>query len=245
MNYLLRHRDDDSTSKHVFSDITSAFIIFIILFIFIQQFKVLEVFKQAKISILQRHVRAQIESSFRDRGYSDRIPRIEVNSANPLVQKIIMTSSVLKFPSGSIDLQTRDDENILHIVGEILKENNTLFEALKIEGHADTMALSSAAQLKFPTNWELSTGRATTVVRFLQEKTGIPPAQMSAVGFSIYHPIHRDSLNLNRRIEFVIQYSYAAEFMHSPRAKEIYEEYARKNQPNSAKEATLFQSKKF
>jgi len=95
-------------------------------------------------------------------------------------------------------------------------------EEIKIEGHADTTQVLESIQTKFPTNWELSTGRATTVVRYLTDNVGFPPFKISAVGFSSYHPIDKDSLDKNRRIELVIRYSYSKDIMYSTRAQEIY-----------------------
>jgi chemotaxis protein MotB len=57
---------------------------------------------------------------------------------------------------------------------------------------------------RFPTNWELSAGRAVAVVRHLQEASKIDPARLSAAGFAQYRPISRRDRNANRRIEIVL-----------------------------------------
>jgi chemotaxis protein MotB len=61
---------------------------------------------------------------------------------------------------------------------------------------------------QFPTNWELSTARATNVVRFLQEKTGIEAARLQAVGLSEFHPVASNNAekgrSQNRRIEIAL-----------------------------------------
>src|SRR5208282_3813798 len=79
---------------------------------------------------------------------------------------------------------------------------------ISIEGHTDNMPISDALKDKYPTNWELSTARATTVARFLQEKGGIDPTLLSAVGYGEYHPIaSNDTVEgraKNRRIEIVL-----------------------------------------
>jgi chemotaxis protein MotB len=73
---------------------------------------------------------------------------------------------------------------------------------LRVDGHTDKQPISSA---RFPTNWELSTARATEVVRFLVSQ-GIPPERLLAAGFAEFHPIAegttREELRRNRRIEF-------------------------------------------
>ena len=57
---------------------------------------------------------------------------------------------------------------------------------------------------RFPTNWELSAGRAVAVVRHLQEASKIDPVRLSAAGFAQYRPISRRDRNANRRIEIVL-----------------------------------------
>ncbi len=76
---------------------------------------------------------------------------------------------------------------------------------VRIEGHTDTMPISNA---KFPSNWELSTARATVIVSYLITKFGLPPDLLSAAGYSEYRPI-ADNETLegrarNRRVDIVI-----------------------------------------
>ncbi len=63
----------------------------------------------------------------------------------------------------------------------------------------------------FPSNWELSTARASSVVRFLIAK-GVDPQRLSAVGYAEQHPIATNSTAagraLNRRVEIVLQRLY-------------------------------------
>jgi chemotaxis protein MotB len=76
---------------------------------------------------------------------------------------------------------------------------------IRVEGHTDNVAISERLQATFPTNWELSTTRASNVVRFLQDTVGIDPARLQAVGLSEYHPIATNASvrgrSQNRRIE--------------------------------------------
>lgn len=106
------------------------------------------------------------------------------------------------FPSGEADI-TPAGIRILHRVGDVLK--TTEGKIIRVEGHTDNVAISERLQATFPTNWELSTTRASNVVRFLQDSVGIDPARLQAVGLSEFHPIATNATvrgrSQNRRIE--------------------------------------------
>lgn len=73
---------------------------------------------------------------------------------------------------------------------------------LRVDGHTDRQPINTAA---FPSNWELSTARAVSVVKFLVEQ-GIPPDRLAATGFGEYQPLDSGGDEIayrrNRRIEF-------------------------------------------
>lgn len=75
---------------------------------------------------------------------------------------------------------------------------------IRIEGHTDNLPIATA---KFPSNWELSVARATTVVRFLIEQ-GVKPDLLSAVGYGEYQPIADNNTPegraQNRRVDVVL-----------------------------------------
>jgi len=72
---------------------------------------------------------------------------------------------------------------------------------LRIDGHTDRVPVTSG---RFSSNWELSTARAVSVVRFLSSQ-GIPETHMAAAGFSKFHPLDPadtpEAYRKNRRIE--------------------------------------------
>lgn len=115
-----------------------------------------------------------------------------------LVDKIL-------FDSGRTDIKPRGLE-ILQRVGDILKGVGG--KEIRIEGHTDNVPIGAALAQRFPTNWELSTARATTVARFLQEKVGISPGKLSAAGYSQFRPVagndDEEGRRLNRRIEIIL-----------------------------------------
>lgn len=111
----------------------------------------------------------------------------------------------LLFESGSADLGEEGKQHLIQIA-VILQQLSKRFPddlnwILRIDGHTDRVPIHT--QL-FPSNWELSTARAVSVVRFLANN-GIPEDRMAATGFSKFHPIDPaetlEAYRKNRRIE--------------------------------------------
>jgi chemotaxis protein MotB len=88
-------------------------------------------------------------------------------------------------------------------VGQILKGMED--KAIVIEGHTDSVPLRGELARVFPTNWELSAARATSIVRYLQDTVGVDPRRLSAVGFGPNRPLDTndspEGRARNRRIE--------------------------------------------
>jgi chemotaxis protein MotB len=106
------------------------------------------------------------------------------------------------FPSGSAQVKEEGKE-VLARVGEALAgiEDKTIV----IEGHTDNVPIIGGLAQKFPSNWELSTARAVSVVRYLSEEATLEPTRLSAVGYGEYHPVSENDTDegraKNRRIE--------------------------------------------
>jgi chemotaxis protein MotB len=117
---------------------------------------------------------------------------------------VSMVDKIL-FPSGEAGI-TPSGLRILHRVGDVLK--TTEGKVIRVEGHTDNVAISDKLKSTFPTNWELSTTRATNVVRFLQDSVGIDATRLQAVGLSQYHPLATNATvqgrSQNRRIEIAL-----------------------------------------
>ena len=117
---------------------------------------------------------------------------------------INMVDRVL-FDSGRADIKPAGLK-VLKQVGDVL--NKITDKQIRIEGHTDNVPISTKLQDKFKTNWELSTTRATTVVRFLIDQGGVQPQSLSAVGYADTHPIESNDSeqgrSSNRRIEIVL-----------------------------------------
>lgn len=109
-------------------------------------------------------------------------------------------NSELLFLSGEADLSVK----ALPVLKEIAQVINTLPNAIHVEGHTDNVPISN---LKFPSNWELSSARATSVVQeFI--KAGINPSRLAAIGYGEFHPIDDNSAESgrfnNRRVTLVL-----------------------------------------
>ena len=74
---------------------------------------------------------------------------------------------------------------------------------IRVDGHTDNQAFFSPG--KYSDNWELSQGRALSVVRYMSDELGIPPRRLSANGFGEFQPLDPadtpEARAKNRRIE--------------------------------------------
>lgn len=94
----------------------------------------------------------------------------------------------------------------------VLDKLATVFAAgddhLRVEGHTDFVPIGASLKDKYPTNWELSTARASSVVRYFETVRKIDPLRLEAVGFSKYRPVapgeSAEALQRNRRVEIVL-----------------------------------------
>ncbi len=95
---------------------------------------------------------------------------------------------------------------VLKQVSDVVK--NVRDKQIRIEGHTDNVPIGAGLKGRYMTNWELSTARATSVVRFLIEKGGVDAANLSAVGYADTRPVAgndtEDGRTSNRRIEIVM-----------------------------------------
>ncbi|HET6678416.1 MAG TPA: OmpA family protein [Nitrospira sp.] len=117
---------------------------------------------------------------------------------------INMVDRVL-FDSGRADIKPAGVK-VLKQVSDVLSKVGD--KQIRIEGHTDNVPISTKLQDKFKTNWELSTARATIVVRYLIDQGGVQREVLSAVGYADTHPIasndSEQGRSSNRRIEIVL-----------------------------------------
>lgn len=106
------------------------------------------------------------------------------------------------FSSGSAGLNPAA-VSIFNEIIQILKDYPEY--NINIKGHTDDIPISTTV---FPSNWELSAVRATTVLKYLVSK-GISPKRLTATGYGNVMPlapnISEENRALNRRVEFVLE----------------------------------------
>jgi chemotaxis protein MotB len=155
--------------------------------------------KDNKISELEK-TREEIETSLKEQIALKNIKIEEIEGK----LKVTFVDKIL-FDSGSVRIKPKGREVILTLA-DSFKDNKE--QSIVVEGHTDDVQIGLALQDRFPTNWELSTARATSVVRFLQEKGNIEPERLTASGFSFYKPVDTNETDegrkQNRRIEIIL-----------------------------------------
>jgi len=132
----------------------------------------------------------------------------EILGNNPSVRiegdRFVLQSELL-FDSGSAMLGEEGKESLAKVAATFLQLSSKIPRdinwVLRVDGHTDRVPIHNE---RFASNWELSTARAVSVVRFLAEQ-GIPESRMLAAGFSKFHPIDPadtpEAYRKNRRIE--------------------------------------------
>jgi outer membrane protein OmpA-like peptidoglycan-associated protein len=105
------------------------------------------------------------------------------------------------FDSGSAQMKSTS-EAAFDRIANMLRQRDY---RLRIEGHTDNAPIHNA---QFASNWELSTARATEIVRLLIVRDGFSPDRLSAGGFAEYHPVSSnrtaEGRSANRRVDIIV-----------------------------------------
>ncbi|MGZ4545057.1 MAG: flagellar motor protein MotB [Blastococcus sp.] len=148
--------------------------------------------------------RAKIDSALTAAGYKG-AARYQIDERGLVVH--IVADAVL-FDAEKADLRP-EGRRILTAVAPTL---TNLPNMLRVEGHANSLPVDPNGP--WPSNWELSAYRATTVLRFLSSD-GVPQQRMYAAGYGSTQPLVPDSnpaaLTVNRRVDIVVLSNASAE----------------------------------
>lgn len=112
----------------------------------------------------------------------------------------ISLSDIMVFERGSATIK-EDAKPLLALIADIIKNTGNY---IVVEGHTDNLPIKSA---QFPTNWELSTARATSVLMYFINQYGIPPERLSAAGYGEYKAVATNATPegraKNRRVDIL------------------------------------------
>ncbi|HHX89694.1 MAG TPA: peptidoglycan -binding protein [Paracoccus sp.] len=122
--------------------------------------------------------------------------------------RFVFSSEVL-FEPGSADLAAEGRAqiaNVVSILSEVARDIPPEIDwILRVDGHTDNTPIPAGAAGPFANNWELSQGRALSVVLYMIETLGFPPERLAATGFGEYRPVSSgatpEGRAQNRRIE--------------------------------------------
>ena len=114
---------------------------------------------------------------------------------------IIRVNNKMLFDEGSADIKKDARKTLNEIIKVLTKIDNPVI----IEGHTDSTPIKNA---KYPSNWELSTARATNIISYLMKTGEISPKRLCAVGYGEYMPVSNNTSNngrmLNRRVDIIV-----------------------------------------
>jgi len=114
---------------------------------------------------------------------------------------VLSFQDVALFPLGSAEL-TPGARDMIGKIGKILIK---VPQYLRVEGHTDDLPINTR---EFPSNWELSVARATSVVQELIHRLNFSPRRLSATGYGEFRPRvpndSPDNRQQNRRVDIVV-----------------------------------------
>jgi chemotaxis protein MotB len=164
--------------------------------------------QQLEVELQAREARlAEVQSTYDELvgKLEQEIERGEVRISELKGKLTVNVVDKILFDSGKADLKPAGIK-VLQQIGDIL--NSAVDKNIQVEGHTDNVPISGGLAARYPSNWELSTARATTVLHFLQDKVGVSGERLSAVGYGEYQPISSNATAKgraeNRRIQIVL-----------------------------------------
>jgi chemotaxis protein MotB len=157
--------------------------------------------KQARSDLTKSAAQQDADQKLLD-DLKKQVGNADIQGANGQIT-VTLVDKVL-FKSGEADLSPEGEQTLTRL-GTVLKNVDKLVE---VAGHADNQPVKSEIRELYPTNWELSTARATNVVRFLQEVVGLNGRRMKAAGYGSFRPVASNATEKgrakNRRIEILL-----------------------------------------
>jgi len=172
--------------------------------------------QRATLEAQNRQNKAQYDSL--SRNLNDEVQKGQVQVRQYKDMLTVEVAEQIFFDSGRANL-SESGKAVLKKVGEALKGYDD--KIVRVVGHTDNVPIGKSMQSQFASNWELSSARATTVVRFL-EAAGVPPDRLAASGRAEFSPVASnddpEGRRKNRRIEItLIDKNLAQELQTAPK----------------------------
>lgn len=153
--------------------------------------------EKAKLEEAATALREAIRSAKSAHLIDDSQIKITVGSRGLIVS---ITSDVVLFAPGSATLQTGGQRILDRLASQLVALPNQI----TVEGHTDDEPISGT----YPSNWELSTARASSVLRSFIERHGLPASRGTAAGYADQRPVASNDTaagrTKNRRVEIVL-----------------------------------------
>lgn len=114
---------------------------------------------------------------------------------------IVRLNDTILFDEGSAIIKKNASKTLNEIIESLSEINNKVV----VEGHTDSTPINTK---DFPSNWELSTARATNIIGYIIRTGKIHPQRLSAVGYGEFMPVADNTSSegrlLNRRVDIII-----------------------------------------
>ncbi len=114
---------------------------------------------------------------------------------------VIRLNDTMLFDPGSAIIKSEAMNTLQKIASTLEKFQNPIV----IEGHTDSMPIRNE---RYPSNWELSTARATNIIKYMTDKYKFPPSRLSAVGYGEYMPLENNDTPIGRakniRVDIIV-----------------------------------------
>ena len=127
---------------------------------------------------------------------------LELSAAHTEI--LLRFKEYILFDSGKADIKP-EALDILDGIANVLIQFEEQIQGIRVEGHTDSRPINTYL---YPTNWELSGGRAVGVARYFQDKHDIPGNKLSYAGYGEYYPIDTndtaEGMSRNRRVDITI-----------------------------------------
>ncbi len=118
---------------------------------------------------------------------------------------VISLKDSILFAPGSAELSPNAKQTLNRLAEQLRLAMGSKTRPIRVEGHTDNTPITTS---RYPSNWELSTARATNIVRYLIAGKRLPADKLSAAGYGEFKPVAQNSSiegkHKNRRVDIVV-----------------------------------------